>query len=240
MAVDRAVLSARDAGTAPPTLRLYRWRVPTITLGRFQRLDDVDFAAVRELGFDVVRRPTGGRGVLHDHELTYSVVANAEDGVPRGTARSYAHLCGALVEAYRHLGVNASLTERERGAAGSGACYLHATRADLSFGVAKLSGSAQVWGRDSVLQHGSFVISRDLAAEARVFHLDEDAAARLAASTRTLTDILGHAPSEDEVRDAVVVGFERAFGIELVEGNLTNEEAEEAERLVAEYRVAST
>ncbi len=80
-------------------------------------------------------------------------------------------LCGGLVEAYRELGVEAALTARPRGDGSSAACYLHATAADLSLGALKLSGSAQVWHGSTVLQHGSFIVSRDVDREARVFGL---------------------------------------------------------------------
>lgn len=237
MAVDRAVLLARERGESPATLRLYRWSRPTVSLGRFQRLDDVDVAACAELGIDVVRRPTGGRGVLHDQELTYSVVAGVADGIPRGTAASYAVLCSALVEAYRRLGVPADLTARDRGEGAAGACYLHATRADLSVGAAKLSGSAQVWSRDTVLQHGSFVIDRDVAVESRVFRLPPAAASRLAETTRTLRGLLGSAPTDERLRQAIVEGFEHALGIVLEPGELSPRESADCERLIPEARV---
>lgn len=218
MALDRAIQLAHTCDEAPPTLRLYSWERPTITLGRFQRVDGVDLAACATAGVDVVRRFTGGRGVLHDDELTYSVVAGLNDGVPRGVAASYRHLCAPLRAAYEELGVPAQLTSRPRGDAGSSACYLHATHADLSVGVAKLSGSAQVWSGDTVLQHGSFTRTRDVAREAELFRLSAEEAARLAAVTATLSDILGTAPSRERIAEAVVMGFERELGIRLVEG----------------------
>jgi lipoate-protein ligase A len=224
MAVDEAMLAARRSGACPATLRLYRWEVPTVSLGRFQRIEQVDLEACAARGFDVVRRPTGGRGVLHDDELTYSVVAHVEDGVPRGVADSYRHLCAALAETYRILGVDARLTSRPRGAADSGACYLHATQADLSLGAAKLSGSAQVWSGDAVLQHGSFVRTRDVAAEAEVFRLGEEGRASLARSTATLSDALGDAPSIDRIAGAAVDAFARVLAVRLEPGELTASE----------------
>jgi len=237
MAVDRAVLHARERGDAPPTVRLYRWVRPTVTLGRHQDVGDVDMVECEKRGFDVVRRPTGGRGVLHDDELTYSVVASVDDGIPRGVAASYRVLCGPLVEAYKALGVDATLTGRARGDRAAGACYLHATSADLSLGVAKLSGSAQVWDRNAVLQHGSFVRSRDTEAESAVFRLDNRAQSRLRDSTTTLADVLGLAPSFEEIIDAARSAFGSVLGIDLEPGILTDAEMAEAERTLSAFGI---
>ena len=206
MALDRAVQMAHAAGSVPPTLRVYEWMRPTVTLGRFQALDSVDSGYCSAHGIDLVRRPTGGRGVLHDDEVTYSVIAGIRDGIPRGTSASYDVLCGGLANAYSLLGVDAALTARSRGSRDSAACYLHATRADLSLGVRKLSGSAQVWLGDTVLQHGSFTISRDLDREAAAFRLDDAERERLEGETVTLETALGSAPARETVRAAVVAG----------------------------------
>jgi lipoate-protein ligase A len=234
MALDRAVQFARQAGDVPPTLRLYRWVRPTVTLGRFQDVAGVDRDLCAREGIDVVRRFTGGRGVLHDDELTYSIVAGTDDGIPRGTAASYRLLCSALAETYRLLGVAAALTARPRGEGSSAACYLHATAADLSLGLAKLSGSAQVWTADTVLQHGSFTRSRDVALEAGVFCLPPDAAGRLAAETTTLAEALGEAPPLELIAEAAAEGLERALGVRLQRGAITQGELDRARGLLGE------
>lgn len=234
MAIDRAVLRAHEAGEALPTLRLYRWATPTVSLGRFQHVDDVDAAVCAHEGIALVRRPTGGRGVLHDDELTYSVVAGIAEGLPRGVVASYRELCGALVAAYRALGVDAALTARARGDRAAGACYLHTTSADLSLGAAKLSGSAQVWEGDSCLQHGSFVRSRDVDREARIFRLDARGRAALASQAATLADALGEAPPLDVIVRRAVEGFGTAFGVTLEPGVLSAAER----RLAGETREA--
>lgn len=239
MAVDSAILASRRTDGCAATLRLYAWEVPTVTVGRFQKLEQVDLEACARRGFDVVRRPTGGRGVLHDDELTYSVIAHVDDGVPRGVAASYRHLSAALAEAYRMLGVGAELTARSRGAADSGACYLHATQADLSLGAAKLSGSAQVWSGDAVLQHGSFVRTRDAAAEAEVFRLGGDGADTLSAATATLGDSPGGPPSVDAISNAAVEAFERVLGVSLVPGPLTADERRTAVATTSGFEVAT-
>ena len=237
MAVDRAILDAREAGEAPPTLRIYRWRCPTVSLGRFQDASDVDLELCEARGVGVCRRPTGGRGVLHDDELTYSVVAGLADGLPKGVSASYRALCGALVAAYRHLGVPAELTPRPRGTPGAGACYLHATGADVSLGVAKLSGSAQVWNHDTCLQHGSFILSRDTELESAAFRLGEEGARALARGTRTLSDALGYTPTDDLVMQAIVRGFGDALGVSFERGGLIPSEHAMADVSAASYDI---
>jgi len=239
MALDRAVLDLHAQDQAPPTLRLYRWEVPTVSIGRFQPVEQVDLEACERRGFDVVRRPTGGRGVLHDDELTYSIVAGTRDGVPRGVAASYRHLSAALAEAYALLGVPAQVTARSRGEKGAGACYLHTTPADLSLGAAKLSGSAQVWKDDAVLQHGCFVISRDVAAEAEVFRLDATRRSALDRTTATLAGALGAAPSIGTIAEAVAAAVERVLGVTLDPGSFSDHERELALAKVAEHAVAT-
>lgn len=238
MAVDGALLRSRAAGGVP-TLRLYRWRVPTVTLGRFQQAGDVDAEECARLGVAVVRRATGGRGVLHDDELTYGVTAAEADGVPRGVAASYRHFGAALVAAYVKLGVAAELTDAHRGRKGSPACYLAATQADLSLAGAKLSGSAQVWHEGACLQHGSFVVSRDVAREAAVFGLDADAAAALAEGAVTIEGVTGRRPEEGELVRAVTGAFGDALGIDLEPGVLSPDEEELARTLLPAAGVMS-
>jgi lipoate-protein ligase A len=161
------------------------------------------------------------------------VAASEADGLPRGVSASYRHLGAALLRAYRQLGVDAEIAAGSAKGKGSGACYLAATQADLSLAGAKLSGSAQVWREGACLQHGSFVVSRDVAREAAVFHLDAGAEAALAASTVTIEGCTGERRTEEELVTAVVEGFEGAIGIVLEAGSLTRDESADAARLEA-------
>ncbi len=239
MAVDRSIQLARESGEAPPTLRLYGWSRPTLTLGRFQEAEPGLLDRCVDAGLDVARRPTGGRGVIHDDEVTYAVVASTSDGVPSGVSASYRYLCAGIVEAYRELGVGAELTARDRGERHASACYLHATAADVSVGIAKLSGSAQVWHGETCLQHGSFTQTRDLEREREVFGLGDDERDQLRRTTATLADLLQDAPGRDLVTQAVVAGFSRALGFRALPGALSDAERRMAEELVSEYEVAS-
>jgi len=234
MCVDRAIQLIHEQESAAPTLRLYRWARPTVSVGRFQHLQTVDTAYCAAHGIDIVRRPTGGRGVLHDDEVTYSIVAGTKDGIPRGTKASYRLLCSGLAEAYRLLGLDAALTSRTRGHVGSAACYLLATQADLSLGARKLSGSAQVWSGSTVLQHGSFTISRNVEVESAVFGLSADDRHHLEHDAVTLEGELSRRPSNAQIIEAVVAGFEHALDVELNPGTLTVEECNLATVLRAE------
>src|SRR5690606_14878512 len=93
MAVDEAVLEAVGQGDVLPTLRLYAWNPPCLSLGFAQPVQDVDRAALARLGWELVRRPTGGRAILHTDELTYSVIAPLDE--PR--------VAGSVLESYRRL-----------------------------------------------------------------------------------------------------------------------------------------
>lgn len=239
MALDRAILAAHEAESVPPTLRIYSWSSPTVSLGRFQGAGDVDLGLCSARGVGICRRPTGGRGVLHDDEVTYSIVAGVRDGLPRGVSASYRKLCSALVDAYQAMGIDAGLTSRSRGEPGAGDCYLHATTADLSMGAAKLSGSAQVWSKESCLQHGSIVMSRDLDLEAAVFRLGSSGRQALGRSTGTVGEILGRRPSDDAVMTALVRGVERALQVDVEAGEYAPSEISAATLFEEEFRVTA-
>src|SRR5579875_2954295 len=150
MAVDEAVATAVGAGESPPTLRLYAWRPAAVSIGYFQRLaSELDLAACRELGLDWVRRPTGGRAVLHAAELTYAVAAVE----PGAVLDVYARWSRGLIAGVRRLGAAAEWIAPRRGR--SAACFDAGSAYEVAVGGRKLIGSAQVrrWG--AVLQHGS-------------------------------------------------------------------------------------
>ena len=106
MAVDEAILRVVATGQVPPTLRFYAWKPACLSLGRAQPLADADLEALQAAGFDLVRRPTGGRGILHVDELTYSVVApQVEPRVTGGIMESYRRLSAGLMRGLERLGV---------------------------------------------------------------------------------------------------------------------------------------
>jgi lipoate-protein ligase A len=202
MSRDAAMLDEVRRGGAP-TLRLYQWSRPTLTLGRFQDADEVDHDACERHGVDVVRRPTGGKALLHGGDLTYAV-ALREPGGPTSTVDGvYRLLARPLVDGLRALGVTAAVA-RHDGPAGP-VCFATQQGADLRVGDRKVCGSAQVRHGGVVLQHGSILLRRLPFDETDLVHGDLERA-QLRAATATLEEL--GAPSDPRaVADALAQAF---------------------------------
>jgi lipoate-protein ligase A len=165
MAIDEAILQHYLRGEAPPTLRVFRWSTPSISLGRFQNVErEIELETCQQQGIALVRRPTGGRAVYHRDEFTYSIVIGRRDGVPSGVVAAYAYLAQGLIAALNTLDIQAELSEGRVSKQPSAACFASSTQADLTSGGFKLIGSAQVWKDDALLQQGSLPLD-DRAAE---------------------------------------------------------------------------
>jgi lipoate-protein ligase A len=227
MAVDEAILEAYRAGEAPPTLRLYDWERPTLSLGYAQRTTDVAFAVCEHQGVEVVRRPTGGRAVLHGvGDLTYAVVASRAEGFPESVFDSYCLIAKAIIASLDTLGLEAELTPGTRSSGPQSACFATATKADLTAMGLKVVGSAQVRRQGGFLQHGTLMLTQeaDAIAPLLVSGVPPKGMASLAA-------LKGEAIDAQVVRRALVEGFERAFGIRLEPGSLSAHEEALAHRL---------
>ncbi|MCL4368048.1 MAG: lipoate--protein ligase family protein [Actinobacteria bacterium] len=238
MAVDEAILEHHAGGVVPPTLRLYAWQPPALSLGYFQSLAEVDLEACRQAGVQVVRRPTGGRAILHDREVTYSVVIS-EQWLPGDVLQTYLVLSRGLLAAVRGLGAQADLADAAPGGAGgpTAACFDTPSRYELEVEGRKLVGSAQTRREGVILQHGA--IPLDLQAE-RLFRMLKVSVAKrqllakaLEARATDLNRCLGRQVAAGEVQDAVARGFGEALGLQLHLEALTDSELRRAEALVA-------
>jgi lipoate-protein ligase A len=214
-AADEALLDEVAAG-APPALRLYRWSPPALSLGHFQPVDDVDTDACARLGVEVVRRPTGGRGLLHGADLTYAVAMARPPGPGGGVDAVYGLLAGALIAGLARLDVEAAVA-RHDGPAGP-VCFASQQGADLRVGDRKLCGSAQVRRDGAVLQHGSILLDRLPFDETDLLVLRRPGAPvltreRLRAATVTLGE-LGAPTAVHTVAHAVVEGFRSTLDLE--------------------------
>lgn len=171
MAQDEAILRASESGDRAPALRLYGWATPTISIGYLQSA-----APLAAHGIPVVRRITGGRAVLHDREITYSVIApNSLDAFAGGILNAYSAISLCIINALRDIGVEASLERagprvgRSSGRAAKEACFHTATRYEVTAGGKKLVGSAQRRFKKTFLQHGSILFGMDEDLNGRVF-----------------------------------------------------------------------
>jgi len=246
MAVDEAILHANSRGLVPPTVRFYGWNPPTLSIGYFQRAGkEVDFEAVRAQGLGFIRRPTGGRAVLHDRELTYSVVVpESHEKMPTSVNESYRVLSMGLLEGFRELGLRAEMTslgEDEKKAGmeplGSAACFDSPSWYELVVEGRKVVGSAQVRQRHTILQHGSILLDLDVEQLFSVLlYASERTRERMMRLFRdkavSIKDIAARDISFDEALRAFTTGFERGLGVELAPGLLTPEEEELAAELV--------
>ncbi len=233
MAIDEAIARAVAAGLAPPTLRLYAWAPPCLSLGRAQPLADVDLEARRAAGFDLVRRPTGGKAILHADELTYSVIVpESEPRVAGGIIESYRRLSKGLVCALEELGVpHVAISQRaERRSPDSPVCFEEPSDYEITAGGRKLVGSAQMRARGAVLQHGAIPLDGDIARICLVL-ADHPGPAYVHSRATTVAEELGRLVTWDEAADALVRGFARAMNLRLEPGSLTDKERDWVEEL---------
>jgi lipoate-protein ligase A len=243
MAIDEAIMDAVAEGTSPATLRFYAWSPPCLSLGRSQPLSDADLVACRAASVDVVRRPTGGRAILHTDELTYSVALLQSD--PRATGdvvASYRRLSLGLLAGLRELGAEAVQAVREQApnADLTAVCFETPSNYEIVAGGRKLVGSAQWRARGGVLQHGSLPLHGDLARIVDYLEFSspepEVQRHRVHARATTLEETIGRVLPPSSVAQSLAHGFSQALNVTLVRGELTpNERTLAAELRFSRY-----
>lgn len=212
MAVDEALLDSVREGSAP-VLRFYRWHPRCLSLGRNQPArGHYDLDALRGAETDVVRRPTGGRAVLHDRELTYAAIF--PEGLLGSPREGYAAVNRALVAGLRRLGVPAVLqprTARRAAPPSLAPCFREPAEGEVTAAGRKLVGSAQYREKGIVLQHGSLLLEGDQA-DVRRWLLDPPAPDP-ADEPATLAHFLAPVPAWEAIVEAVAAGWEEALGV---------------------------
>jgi len=224
MAVDDALLTLCGRGQCPPTLRLFGFRPACLSLGRFQSADQVS----RLSGLDLVRRPTGGGAVVHRGDVCYSIVLPLSHPLAAGSiVESYQRLARGLAVGLEALGLPPLATATAaRSSQGSGWCFEAIAAHELALAGRKLVGSAQARRGGALLQQGSIPALGG----------PEPAEAAQATPIRatSLQEALGRPVSWDELAEALIRGFGRAWGIEIRRGELSADEEELAHRLERE------
>jgi len=230
MATDEALFdTACKSGI--PVLRLYGWTPATASLGFAQRASEaLDFAELDGRHLAWVRRPTGGRAVLHDMEVTYSVSIPQSDPLyALGLEASYEWICGSIVVALLTVGVSAALAPHGSTGFVSASCFTAPGTTDILACQRKIVGSAQMRTRDGFLQHGSVVLKNDLEKLFAVVRTSQpnvhDAARRAACLMTSVSDEAHRAVSFGEMANALVAAFSVAEGVRLLPDSLTAREA---------------
>lgn len=260
MAIDEALLELHLQGKTPATLRFYGWEPSAVSFGYSQKVSPRTVEKVEAAGYDAVRRPTGGRAVLHEGELTYCFVGAGpkqdnidfrpdqeisdaqsfwlEQGSPYegflpGTInQAYKEICDALIYGLRELGVAASLGRSNSAYKDYEDCFQATTQADLQFEGKKIVGSAQLRRRHGVLQHGSIMINQSQTKLSEIFGLTEvEGEGEKADRHCNLIDVLTNGYDRTTLEEAIGRGFTRKFDCHFAVYELTDEEMEFVEEL---------
>jgi lipoyl(octanoyl) transferase len=237
MAVDEVLLQGVADGLTPPTLRFYQWSPPCLSLGYFQSFEVVDVDACRALGVDITRRPTGGRAILHDRELTYSLTLPAAVlGVEAGILPSYHRISRALQAGLAQLGVRTTRApERDgmRSVDQGPICFDRPSAHEILLDGRKLVGSAQVRRGGALLQHGSILIEPRMEGMLACLHRSADSAslAALNAGVAGLAEVGSF--TAQRIATAISEAVSAEFGTQFVHGRLDRTERAEAAALMS-------
>jgi lipoate-protein ligase A len=242
MAVDESILEHIGRSESPPTLRLYAWDPPCLSLGHAQPFADVDAARLRQRGWEIVRRLTGGRAILHTDELTYSIIAPPDEPSVAGSVlESYNRIAQALLLAVKNLEIPVEMKEgkADNGGTPNPVCFEVPSTYEITVNGKKLIGSAQARKKEGVLQHGSLPLSGDLTriCQALVFESEsarDNAAKRLLDRATTVESALGRETGWEAAAQAFVGAFEAQLGLRFERGELSEFEARRVDELIRE------
>lgn len=249
MALDEALLNWVSEGKMDPVIRFYQWNPKTLSVGYFQKLKkEIDDQKVKEEGIGLVRRATGGRGVLHDKELTYSVIVpESHPAMPKTVTEAYRVISNGLLEGFKELGFEAYFsipkTEEQRAKLKnprSAVCFDAPSWYELVVNDKKIAGSAQTRQKGVILQHGSILQDIDVDELFSFFTFRNE---RLMAKMKqafyekavAINDLSERHITIAEMEEAFYKGFKKGLNIELVPYVLTNEQIEEVHELAHKY-----
>jgi lipoyl(octanoyl) transferase len=251
MALDEAMICLHSEGKIPPTIRFYGWQPATLSVGYFQPVaQEIDMEAVRRHGLGFVRRLTGGRAVLHDRELTYSVVVSeAHPLMPRSVTEAYRVISTGLLLGFRNLGLDAAFStprsQEEKQSLihpRSANCFDASSWYELIVEGRKVAGSAQTRQKGVILQHGSILMDIDTEKLFDLFLFKNERIKKrmqksFASKAVSIDQLRPRKSTWDELQKAFQKGFAEGLNIRLEEADLTAEELELTDRLAREkYR----
>ncbi|AQQ52395.1 lipoate--protein ligase family protein [Planococcus lenghuensis] len=243
MAMDEVLLNWHSDGKIPPVLRFYGWEPAGISVGFFQKVNgSIDTVSAERLGIPLVRRQTGGKAVLHDQELTYSVlVSEAHPAMPKTVKDAYLVLSQGLLEGYKKLGIRTEFAIPEStSASGSAVCFEEPSWYELTVDGKKAAGSAQTRKKGVILQHGSIplALNEDKLFDLFIYpneHVKEKVRAAFRNRAVAINDLLPQPVSFNEVKAAFQAGFEQGLSITLQPFDPPAEMLAEAHELEQKY-----
>ncbi|MDU2884620.1 MAG: biotin/lipoate A/B protein ligase family protein [Staphylococcus epidermidis] len=250
MAMDEALLNFVSRGEIDPVIRFYTWNPATLSIGYFQRLQkEIDIDKVKEKGYGLVRRQTGGRGVLHDKELTYSVIVpESHPNMPSTVTEAYKIISQGLLEGFKNLGfetyfaIPRSKEERDKlKQPRSSVCFDAPSWYELVVEGRKIAGSAQTRQKGVILQHGSILQDIDIDDLFDMFIFKNE---RLKAKMKenfvqkavAINDISNQHITLNEMENAFEAGFKKGLNIDFKPLELTEKQKEEVQELEEKYR----
>ncbi len=236
MSRDEAILVHHARGEVPPTIRIYGWDPPAVTIGYFQRMQgQVDPLGCRSLGFDAVRRPTGGRAVLHHREVTYSIIVSARY-LPGSVEETYLAISRGLATGLSGLGLDVEMVQARKARPSSAACFEAPSSYELAIDGRKVVGSAQMRSQGVILQHGSVLLEFDPEELGQVLSFPSQVVRRrttamLADKAVGLNQVGSGVYSFDQVADALCQGLATSWNLVLTPGTLSQSEEDLAGQL---------
>ena len=250
MAMDEALLNFVSRGEIDPVIRFYTWNPATLSIGYFQRLQkEIDIDKVKEKGYGLVRRQTGGRGVLHDKELTYGVIVpESHPNMPSTVTEAYKIISQGLLEGFKNLGfetyfaIPRSKEERDKlKQPRSSVCFDAPSWYELVVEGRKIAGSAQTRQKGVILQHGSILQDIDIDDLFDMFKFKNE---RLKAKMKenfvqkavAINDISNQHITLNEMENAFEAGFKKGLNIDFKPLELTEKQLEEVQELEDKYR----
>ncbi|WP_298829356.1 biotin/lipoate A/B protein ligase family protein [uncultured Planococcus sp.] len=245
MALDEALLNWHSEGLIPPVIRFYSWQPAALSIGYFQKVEkEIDMEAVNRLGLGFVRRPTGGRGVLHEHELTYSIIVSEDyPDMPETVTEAYRVLSEGLLEGFKNLGLDAyfSVPDTDEKRADlkkpkSAVCFDAPSWYEMVVEGKKVAGSAQTRQKGVILQHGAILIDLDAEKLLSVFKFSSEQAkermrAKIPEKAVSINSLREEPATAEECVRAFKSGFEQALSIDLQPYHLSEQQLADVKAL---------
>ncbi|MCM3389924.1 lipoate--protein ligase family protein [Ureibacillus chungkukjangi] len=247
MALDEALLDLHSQGEIPPVIRFYEWNPATLSIGYFQSAEkDIDLEIIKEQKLGFVRRPTGGRAVLHESELTYSIIVNEQyPDMPAGVTEAYRVLSEGLLLGFQNLGLDAYFSipdteekQQDLKKPKSAVCFDAPSWYELVVEGKKVAGSAQTRQKGVILQHGAILLDLDEEKLLSVFKFSsaeakEKMRQKLPEKAVAINRLTDKEITISQCIEAFKEGFEQALDIELVPYQLTEEQMQYVKNLEA-------